>query len=105
VKARAAAAGIALALAGCGPAATAPHSYQIVIDKMAFGPLPATLRAGDTIVWINRDIFQHSATAQDGSFDLDLPAGKSGKTVLHQAGTIHFSCKYHPGMQGMLRVQ
>lgn len=82
----------------------APVTYTIVMDKMAFGAAPAGLRVGDTIVWVNRDLFRHTATAADHSFDIDLPAGKSGKTVMKNAGTIAFSCKFHPGMKGRLLV-
>ena len=56
------------------PAAAAPRSFTIVIGKMKFGALPAMVHAGDTIVWDNRDMFRHSATAK-GAFDIDLPAG------------------------------
>ena len=85
-------------------AAAAPRTYVVVIDKMKFGAVPAGLKAGDTIVWDNRDLFRHTATAKDGSFNVDLPAGKKGKTRLGEAGAIAFTCKYHPGMRGVLKV-
>jgi len=81
-----------------------PATYTVVVDKMAFGALPGGLHVGDTIVWVNRDMFQHSATATDRSFDVDLPPGKSARLVLKRAGALRFSCKYHPGMKGTLRV-
>ena len=87
-----------------GPALAAqlrPHrTYTVVIDKMRFGPLPSGLRVGDTIIWENHDLFRHTATARDGSFDIDLMPTKKGKLVLKQAGTVRFSCTYHPGMKG-----
>jgi len=85
------------------PAAAAPRSFTIVIDKMKFGALPATVHAGDTIVWDNRDMFRHSATAK-GAFDIDLPAGKAVKVRMKRDGTFAFVCKYHPGMKGVLKV-
>jgi len=94
----------ALLLAGT-PAAAAPRSYTVVIDKMKFGPVPPDLRKGDTILWVNRDILRHTATAADHSFDVDLPAGKSAKMVIKRSGTVPFSCRYHPGMKGALRVR
>lgn len=87
------------------PAAAAAHSYTVVIDKMKFGPLPTGLRKGDTIIWINRDFLRHTATAADHSFDVDLPAGAKGSTVLSHTGTIPFSCRFHPGMRGVLQVK
>ena len=89
----------------CPPAAAAPHTYTVVIEKMKFGPVPAQLHKGDTIVWVNRDILRHTATAADHSFDVDLPPNSKGKTVLKKSGAIPFVCRYHPGMRGVLQVK
>jgi len=86
------------------PAVAAPRTHVVVIDKMKFGALPADLKAGDTIVWDNRDMFRHTATAKDGSFNVDLPAGAKGKMVVRKSGSIAFICKFHPGMRGVLKV-
>ena len=80
-----------------------PHTAIIVIDKLAFGTLPAKLRVGDTVVWVNRDIFRHSATAT-GHFDVDLPPHAQRRMLLTKAGSFAFNCKYHPGMRGVLQV-
>ncbi len=97
-------AAVVMAAAATLPAETAPKTYTVVIDKLKFGGPPAGLHAGDTIVWLNRDIFRHSATARDGSFDIDLRPGAKGSTVLRHAGRVAFFCKYHPGMTGTLTV-
>ncbi len=81
-----------------------PRVHTVVIDKMKFGPVPKGIRAGDTILWVNRDMFRHTATARDKSFNIDLPAGKSGKTRVTKSGTIPFYCVYHPGMKGEVAV-
>lgn len=94
----------ALAVAPLIGGAAAPRQYVINIDKMKFGPAPPGLRKGDTILWVNRDMFRHTATARDGSFNIDLAPGKSGKTVLKNSGSIAFYCVFHPGMTGALRV-
>ena len=95
----------ALLLLAVSPAAAVPHSYTVVIDKLKFGPMPVQLHKGDTIVWVNHDFLRHSATASDHSFDVDLPAGATGKTIPNKTGTISFVCKYHPGMHGVLQVK
>ena len=106
--------GMALFVATASVAATAHHPAAkpaakapvvIVIDKMAFGPAPAGLHVGDTVQWANHDIFLHSATATDHSFDLQLKPGATGQIVLTHAGTIGYTCKYHPAMKGRLVVQ
>jgi plastocyanin len=99
---------VALAVLGVGaaaaaPAAAAPHTYVVVIDKMKFGPIPAQLRKGDTIVWVNRDMFRHTATAANRSFDIDLQPSSRGAVVL-RSGAFVVTCRYHPGMRTVLKV-
>ena len=95
----------ALLLLGAVPAAAASHTYTVTIDRLKFGPLPANLQKGDTIVWVNRDMLRHTATAANHSFDVDLPPGKKAATVLKTSGAIPFICRYHPGMRGVLHVK
>ena len=76
----------------------------VVMDKMKFLSVPASVRRGDVILWENRDMFRHSATAKNGAFNVDLAPGAKGKTVVQKAGSVAFVCKYHPGMRGVLKV-
>lgn len=87
------------------PASAAPRTHKVVIDKMKFGAMPANLRAGDRILWVNKDMFRHTATAKDKSFDVDLQPGASGVSVVRKAGAIPVLCRYHPGMKAMLKVK
>jgi len=96
-------AAVAWALLPSAPAAAAPRTYTIVVDKMKFGAMPGEVRKGDVIVWDNRDMFRHSATDK-GVFDIDLPAGKAVRMRATKTGTFEFVCKYHPGMKGVLKV-
>jgi len=91
-------------LANGSAAAAGPRRHRIEILNMRFGTVPADIRAGDTIVWVNRDIVPHTATARNRSFDVVVPSGGSATTVARQAGTIFFYCRYHPTMQGSLVV-
>lgn len=86
------------------PASAAPRTHVVVIDKMKFGPVPASVRPGDTIIWVNKDMFRHTATARNGSFNVDLPPNSRGKTVIRAKGALAFYCKYHPAMTGTLKV-
>ena len=96
---------LAVLLMPMPPASAAPRTYTVVIDKMKFGAVPAGLRVGDRIVWVNKDMFRHTATAKDKSFDLDLQPGKSGTAIVRKAGAIEVICRYHPGMRAMLKVR
>jgi plastocyanin len=99
---------VAIALAGAAlaaaPALAAPKVYTIAIKDMAFTTAPPVLHVGDTVEWVNNDIFRHSATAKDKSFDVDLAPQAHGRVILKKAGTISFYCRYHPGMTGTLVV-
>lgn len=86
------------------PTAVAPRTYVVVIDKMKFGAVPVTVRRGDSIVWVNRDLFRHTATARNGSFNVDLPPKTKAVTLIRSAGAIAFFCRYHPGMTGVLKA-
>lgn len=96
-------AAVSWSLLPSAPAAAASHTYTIVIDKMKFAPPPAQLHKGDVVIWDNRDMFRHSATAK-GAFDIDLPPGKAVRMNVTADGTFPFTCKYHPGMKGVLKV-
>jgi plastocyanin len=91
------------ALLPAAPAAAAPRTYTVVMDKMKFGPVQQ-VKVGDSIIWVNGDILKHSATAKDGSFNVDLPPGAKARMVVRKAGAIPFYCRYHPGMRGTLSV-
>jgi plastocyanin len=81
-----------------------PLVHRIGIDKLEFGPAPGGLHVNDVVEWTNSDILRHTATATDGSFDIDLPAGVKGRTILKRAGGVTYVCRFHPGMKGRLEV-
>jgi len=93
----------AWALAAAKP--RAPATYTVTLKDMKFGPTPVSMHVGDTIAWANDDIFVHSATAKDGSFDVELKPKARLWTTFHAPGTYVFTCRYHPGMTGTLVVR
>lgn len=88
-----------------GKTPVAAKIHVIVIDAMRFGAPPAGLRVGDTIEWVNRDLFDHTVTARDKSFNVILPSNTKRRMVLRRAGSFAFYCIYHPGMRGRLVVR
>lgn len=94
-----------LALQGEKPAEAAEsRSHTIVMQHMKFVAVPATLRNGDTILWVNRDVVPHTATAGNRGFDVVLRPQQSARTIVKQTGKIAFYCRYHPAMRGTLVV-
>lgn len=86
------------------PQPARPAEHIVVITGMRFGAAPANVKAGDTIVWVNRDVVPHTASARDRSFDVTLQPGQSARVTVRRAGTVAFYCRFHPAMQGLLRV-
>lgn len=95
----------AVSLLSSPPAAAASRTHVITMGSMKFGAAPTDLRTGDRVMWVNKDIFRHTATAKDRSFDVDLPPGARKMIVLTKAGEIAVVCRYHPGMRIALRVR
>ena len=83
-----------------------PVTHTVTIDASTFEPETLSVEAGDTVVWVNKDLVAHTATAKTGAFDSGLIApGKSWKYKTKRAGDFAYACTYHPTMNGTLRVQ
>src|SRR4051812_6748849 len=79
-------------------------TIQISMEDLVISPAEATAKVGDTIEWINRDIFAHTATARNGDWDVTMPPKKTVTSVLKKAGTIEYYCRFHPNMKATLTV-
>jgi plastocyanin len=94
-------AGLALVL----PAWAAAATHTVTIEGMQFVPATLTVKRGDRVVWRNRDVVPHTATAA-GAFDSgSIGAGKSGSLVLRTPGRHAYVCSFHPGMKALVVVQ
>jgi len=79
-------------------------TIQIVMDNLVISPAEVSAKAGDTIEWINKDIFAHTATARNGDFDVAMPPKKTVTSVLKKPGTVEFYCRFHPNMKAVLTI-
>ncbi len=74
-----------------------------IIDEQ-FVPANATLKAGESVTFINLDDDDHTATGI--GFDTGTIAPGGWKTVkLTKGGDAPFTCQYHPEMLGTLTVE
>ncbi len=80
------------------------ETITITIDKMAFATLETHAKVGDTIAWVNKDAFVHTATARNGDWDVTIPIKKTATVVLKKAGAIDYYCRFHPNMKGKIIV-
>ena len=79
-------------------------TIQITMENLVFAPAEVTAKVGDTIEWINKDIFAHTATARSGDWDVTMPPKKTVTLVLKKAGTVDYYCRFHPNMKATLTV-
>ena len=83
-----------------------PRTHTVVIEATAFTPQRLTVAAGDTVVWVNKDPFPHTATGEGKAFDSGtIEAGKSWKHAVRSKGRIEYVCAFHPTMTGILTVE
>jgi len=82
-----------------------PATIRITIDTVKYTPAEVSVKAGDTVIWTNKDILAHTVTAQSGAFDskVILPGG-TWKYVARKKGDFPYKCVFHP-MTATLKVQ
>jgi plastocyanin len=84
----------------------APATHTITIENMRFNPEALSVRRGDRIVWINKDLFPHTATAKAKEFDSgSIAAEGSWVFVTNEPGEYAYVCTFHPTMAGMITVR
>lgn len=103
---------VALGLSLCGVGSSVaqgthkPATYTVTMDASRFDIDVLTVKVGDTVIWVNKDLVAHTATSQAGGFDSGrINPGKSWKYSLKKAGEFPYTCTYHPTMKAMLIVK
>src|SRR4029079_7967893 len=77
-------------------AARKPVVHTVTIDGARFSPAELTVNAGDTIVWVNKDILAHTATTKAAGFDSKvIQPGKSWRFVARKKGDFAYTCSFH----------
>lgn len=95
-----------LLLVSSSLSAAATRTHTVTMEGLRFEPSSLTVAPGDTIVWINKDPFPHTVTAESGSFDSgEIGPGKSWRYTPRRAGNFPYGCKLHPTMKGALRAE
>jgi len=94
------------AAASTDQAKAAPKTYVINMQIVGFDPPELNVKPGDRVTWVNKDLFPHTATADDKAFDSQsvAPSGK-WTFVAGKPGTHTYTCTFHPTMKGTIKVQ
>ncbi|WP_246217012.1 cupredoxin domain-containing protein [Paraburkholderia panacisoli] len=98
--------GAALGALPSAHACAAPLTYQVVIEQMRFNPPTLTVKRGDRVEWVNKDLFAHTASSSAKAFDSgSIAPNASWSFVAGRAGSYPYLCNFHPTMRGTLNVR
>jgi plastocyanin len=112
-------AAVALLLGGCGDDDDSDSSSDTTassdagsgggegtLDVTSFNFSDVSAPAGGTLEVINESGGDHTVTADDGEFDVELPDGETVEVpVPSEPGEYGFHCEIHPSMTATLTAQ
>jgi plastocyanin len=85
------------------PGGTVTINVVAINGAQSFSPNPATLPAGQLVVWHNIDSITHRVVLNDGSLDTsDIAAGASSRPMAINTGAGPYHCSIHPVMVGTI---
>ena len=97
--------GLLLGVLGREPSAES-RKHAVEIKNFVFEPRELSISVGDTVVWVNRDAFLHSATTDSAAWSSPvLFQGDRWVFVATKAGRFPYHCAAHPVMLGVLTVK
>jgi plastocyanin len=81
-------------------------TFVVTMQITGFEPQNLAVAAGDRVTWVNKDLFPHTATADDKTFDSHSVAPTGTWTfVAGKPGLYTYICTFHPTMKGSIKVQ
>jgi plastocyanin len=87
-------------------AAAVAADHRVVIEGMAFTPKVVAVKPGDTITWVNKDIFVHNVTAAAAGIKSgDLKPGQSWRHTVRRGASFDYLCSLHPVMTGQVQIE
>lgn len=87
------------------PEKAEPARHVVDIVDFAFSIERLEIKAGDAVVFVNKDAVAHTATAEDESFDTGLlKQGEEKEVTFAAAGEFPYICTPHPGMKAVIVV-
>ena len=84
-----------------GPARAEEHTDEI--KGLAFNPDSITIRAGDTVTWVNHDSDRHHISG-DGFESKELARNDAFSTQFPEPAQIAYHCTIHTYMEGKVIV-
>ena len=93
-----------LSVSAGGATSAAGGEHRIVIRAADYVPRQMTVRAGDTVEWVNEDIVAHTATDKARGWEVTVSPAETGRVTLQTPGTVDYFCSFHPNMTGTILV-
>jgi plastocyanin len=99
-------AGRSRSFASAAPQEKAPAEVAVEIGNFAFSPATATVPAGTTVRWTNKDDVPHNVIGDDKSFrSKTLDTDENFSYTFSKPGTYSYYCGIHPRMTGKIVVR
>ena len=87
------------------PSPRRPAAPSITINQFQYNPADLGAKVGQPITITNNDDVPHTVTANDGSFDVNVPAKGNATVTVPKAGNFPYSCTYHPGQHNPASIK
>jgi plastocyanin len=95
---------VAATIAAASPAQAA--EFKVMIHNFTFNPKQVSVKAGDTITWINSDDIPHTVTSKTLEFrSKALDTDDKFSFTFTKPGTYLYFCSLHPMMTGSIVVE
>jgi len=80
--------------------------HKVTIKNLKYDPATLSIKAGETVVWVNKDDNNHTVTSDDGDTlkSDNLGSGDTYRCTFPKSGKFKYHCKYHPRMKGTVTV-
>lgn len=81
---------------------------RVVQAGRAFEPAALTVRAGDGVTFVNRDLYDHNVYSESpgNAFNIGIQApGDTNGVTLSTPGTVEVRCRIHPKMHMLVNVE
>lgn len=73
-------------------------------DDLKFSPNASTVKSGDVVQWTNTGSTAHNVTFDQGVHSDTLNGGDVFEVKFTAAGSYHYVCTFHAGMEGTITV-
>src|ERR1700690_1060994 len=95
---------VVAAIMAASPAQAA--EIEVKIDNFTFNPQTITVKAGDTVTWVNHDDIPHTVTSKTMAFrSKAMDTDDKFSFTFATPGSYAYFCALHPMMTGSIVVE